>query len=145
MWHAIQVDSGLNIGAQLGLQVAGNVAFEQAETIMGRARGVCFLNDQLSAFVEALQGTRNGERQEQSYQGKYGALDRGQPRHVAGFFLKVSQHEAASIVQQDQGADEEGCSDRQRKKNEDHLQIPPNNLGESHRTCPLSGVKRTSK
>jgi hypothetical protein len=77
MWHAIQVDSGLNIGSQFGLQVAGNVVFKQSETIMGRASGVCLLNDQLSAFVEAPQSARNGERQEQSYQGKYGALDGG--------------------------------------------------------------------
>src|SRR5215467_1593450 len=101
MWHAIQVDSGLNISSQLTLQVAGNVVFEQAETIMGRASGVCLLNDQLSAFVEALQGARNRERQEQPYQGKYGALDRGQSRHVAGLFLKVSQPEASAVVQQD--------------------------------------------
>src|SRR5262245_40719271 len=90
---------------------------------MGRAGGICLLNDQLSAFVEALQGARNGECQEQSYQSKYGALDRGQPRHVAGLFLEISQPEASSVVQQDQRADEEGGSDRQRKKNEDHLQF----------------------
>src|SRR5215467_3424234 len=129
MWHAIQVDSALNIGSQLGLQVAGNVVFEQAETIMGRTGGVCLLNDQLSAFVEALQGARNGERQEQPDQGKYGALDRGQPRHIAGLFLKVSLPETSSVAQQDQRADEEGGSDRQRKENEDHLQIPPTDLG----------------
>src|SRR5215471_10154130 len=104
MWHAIQVDSGLNIGSQLGLQVAGNVVFEQAETVMGRARGVCLLNDQLSAFVEALQGARNCKRQEQPDQGKYGALDCGQPRYVAGLVLQVSHadptpraHDEASL------------------------------------------------
>jgi hypothetical protein len=68
---------------------------------MGRAGSICLLDDQLSAFVEPLQSTRNRERQEQPYQGEDGPLDGSEPRHVAGIFLQVSQAEASSVVQQD--------------------------------------------
>ena len=87
MWHAIQVDAGLDIVFQFGLQVATNVTFEQTQTIVGRAGSVCLLNNQLSAFVEPLERTRNRECQEQPYQGEYGALDGREPCHVGGIFL----------------------------------------------------------
>jgi hypothetical protein len=34
MWHAIQVDAGLDIIFQFGLQVATNITFEQTKTVM---------------------------------------------------------------------------------------------------------------
>src|SRR5258707_9249758 len=73
--------------------------FRQAQ-VMGRAGSVCLLNNQLSAFVEALERTRNRERQEQSYQGEYGALDGSEPCHVGGIFLllQVSQAEVSPVV-----------------------------------------------
>ena len=68
---------------------------------MGRAGSVCLLNNQLSAFVEPLEGTRNRECQEQPYQGEYGALDGSEPCHVGGitFLPQVSQAEVSSVVQ----------------------------------------------
>ena len=100
MRHAIQVNAGLDIIFQFSLQVATNIAFEQTKTVMGRAGGVCLLNNQLSAFVEPLERTRNRECQEQSYQGEYGALDGSQPCHVGGIFLllQVSQAEVPAEV-----------------------------------------------
>jgi len=100
MWHAIQVDAGLDIVFQFGLQVATNVTFEQTQTIVGRAGSVCLLNNQLSAFVEPLERTRNRECQEQPYQGEYGALDGREPCHVGGVFLllQVSQAEVPAEV-----------------------------------------------
>jgi hypothetical protein len=67
---------------------------------MGRASSVCLLNNQLSAFVEPLESTRNRKCQEQSYQGEYGALDGSQPCHVGGILLllQVSQAEVPAEV-----------------------------------------------
>ena len=45
MWHAIQVDAGLDIVFQFSLQVATNVTFEQTQTIVGGAGSVCLLNN----------------------------------------------------------------------------------------------------
>ena len=87
MWHAIQVDTGPDIVFQFGLQVAAKFTFEQTQTIVGRAGSVCLLNNQLSAFVEPLERTRNRECQEQPYQGEYGTLDGREPCHVGGIFL----------------------------------------------------------
>ena len=100
MWHAIQVYAGLDIIFQFSLQIATNITFEQTKTVMGGAGIVCLLNNQLSAFVEPLEGTRNRECQEQPYQGKYGALDGSEPCHVGGIFFlpQVSQAEVSSVV-----------------------------------------------
>ena len=100
MWHAIQVDTGLDIVFQFGLQVAAKFTFEQTQTIVGRAGSVCLLNYQLSAFVEPLERARNRERQQQPYQGEYGALHGREPCHVGGIFLllQVSQAEVPAEV-----------------------------------------------
>src|SRR5262245_20882618 len=63
MRHAIQIDPRENIVFQLLLKVAPDFTFEQVETIIGCANRVCLLNDQLSAFVEPLEGAGNRERQ----------------------------------------------------------------------------------
>ena len=80
---------------------------------MGRAGSVCLLKNQLSAFVEPVEGTRNRESQEQPYQSEHGALDGSEPCHVSCIFflLQELQAEVASIVQQDEGTGEEGCCD----------------------------------
>ncbi len=79
MCHAIQVYTSPYIILQFGLQFATNLTFEQSKTVMGRAGSICLLNNQLSAFVEPLEGTRNRECQEQPYQGEHGAFDGGEP------------------------------------------------------------------
>ena len=86
MRHAIQVNAGLDIDFQVGLQVATNITFEPGKTVIGRAGSVTLLDNQLSALVKSLERTGNRECQEQPYQGEYGALDGGQPCHVGGIF-----------------------------------------------------------
>ena len=100
MWHAIEVDAGLDIVSKFALQVASNLAFEHGKTIMCRAGSICLLDYELSAVIEPLQGARNRECQEQAHQCKYGALDGGEARHGASIFLQVSQTEPPPVVQQ---------------------------------------------
>ena len=104
MWHAIEVNAGLHIVFQFSLQVATNITFEQIKAVMGRAGSVCLLNNQLPAFVEPLERTRNCECHEQPYQCEYGALDGREPCHVGDIFflLQVSQAEVSPVVQQDE-------------------------------------------
>ncbi|HET9689277.1 MAG TPA: hypothetical protein VFP79_19080, partial [Pseudolabrys sp.] len=70
------------------------------KTIMCRAGSICFLDDEVSAVIEPLQGARYRECQEQAHQCKYGALDGGEARHRASIFLQVSQTEPSPVVQQ---------------------------------------------
>ena len=98
MWHAKQVNAGLDIVFQVSLQVATNITFEQGKTVIGRAGSVCLLDNQLSAFVESLERTGNRECQEQPYQGEYGALDGSEPCHFGGLVLQVSQAQISSVV-----------------------------------------------
>jgi hypothetical protein len=65
---------------------------------MCRAGSICFLDDEVSAVIEPLQGARNRECQEQAHQCKYGALDGGEARHRASIFLQVSQSEPPPVV-----------------------------------------------
>src|SRR5262245_15450336 len=89
---------------------------------MCRAGSICFLDDEVSAAIEPLQGARNRECQEQAHQCKYGALDGGEARHGASIFLPVSQPEPPPVVQQKQRTDEKGGSDYCGVSEEDHLQ-----------------------
>jgi hypothetical protein len=54
VWHAIEVDAGLDIVSKFVLQVASNLAFEQGKTIMCRAGSICLLDHELSAIIETL-------------------------------------------------------------------------------------------
>src|SRR5262249_46510113 len=103
MRHLIQLDPSLSIVLHLALEVAPKVTLEQAEAVIRRADGFRLLNDQLSAFVNPLESTRNGERHEQSDQGEYRALCGAEARHAIGpFLLQVAQTKLSAVVQQDQ-------------------------------------------
>ena len=68
--------------------------------IVRATNSVRFLQDQLLAFVESLQGAGDRKRQEQSYQGEYGALDGVEPGHGRRAFpSETARTEVASEIQ----------------------------------------------
>src|SRR5262249_9781308 len=100
VWHAIEVDAGLDIVSKFVLEGASNLALKYGETIVCCASSICLLDNELSALIEPLQGARNCECQEQADQSKHGALDGGEARHGASIFVHISQAELSPVVQQ---------------------------------------------
>ena len=68
MWHAVQLNTSAHVLSKFGLQVAGDVSFEQADSIRGCSGSIRLLNNQLSPVIEPLETARDRERQEKSYQ-----------------------------------------------------------------------------
>jgi hypothetical protein len=99
VWHAVQLNTSARVLSKFGLQVAGDVPFEQADSIRGRSGSIRLLNNQLSPVIEPLETARDRERQEKSYQSEYRAFDRRQPSQAAAFLPQVSQAQLPSKVQ----------------------------------------------
>src|SRR4051794_12369554 len=108
MRQTIEIDARLNILLQPRLEPLHCISIiEQVYAVIRGADRVGFLNNKLSALIEALQGAGHSKCQQQPNQRKDCSLDAIQTRDaIRACLVQIGKAKIATMVQQEQRGSE---------------------------------------